>query len=159
LLEERLHVTPALWFSLANSLALFGWVLMTVGLWSRGAWRGRLLWVGGRLLPLLLCAGYAVLLPVYAGTAPDGGFGTLPQVQALFAAPGMALAGWLHFLAFDLLVGRWIVDDTCQRRLPRLAVMPSLVLTFLAGPVGLLLHLALRRPLAPAPAAASGHAG
>jgi hypothetical protein len=78
------------------------------------------------------------------GSAPGGGFGTLDEVAALFRSPGNLLAGWLHYLAFDLFVGRWIVDDALSRAGPRWPVLPCLALTFLFGPVGLLLHFALR---------------
>jgi len=150
-------MTPSDWFTVANPTALLGWLLLAVGLFSSSTWRSRLLAWGGRAVPLLLCAGYAAALAAYWGTAPGGGFATLGQVATLFRTPGLLMAGWVHFLAFDLFVGRWIVDDALAHRLPRLAVLPSLVLTFLFGPVGLLLHFgmrtALRAPRAGRPAA------
>lgn len=137
-------MSPATSFSLANAVALLGWLLLLAGLWAEGGWRRRLLRLGGRVVPLLLAAGYAAAMALYWGTAPGGGFGSLAQVAALFSAPGLLLAGWVHFLAFDLFVGRWIVDDTLTRGMSRVTALPCLVLTFLAGPVGLLLHFGLR---------------
>ncbi|MCP5271112.1 MAG: DUF4281 domain-containing protein [Burkholderiaceae bacterium] len=131
-------------FSLASTIAMLGWLVLLAGLWAPGRWRPPLLWVGGRAVPLLLSAGYAVALARHWGAAPGGGFGSLAEVAALFSAPGLLLAGWVHYLAFDLFVGRWIVDETLAHRLSRTAALPSLVLTFLAGPVGLLLHFGLR---------------
>lgn len=136
-------MSPATAFSLANAVALLGWLLLLAGLWATGGRRSRLLRLGGRVVPLLLAAAYAAALGFYWGTAPGGGFGSLAQVAALFSAPGLLLAGWVHYLAFDLFVGRWIVDDTLARGMSRVAVLPCLVLTFLAGPVGLLLHFVL----------------
>jgi Domain of unknown function (DUF4281) len=60
---------------------------------------------------------------------------------AAAAPPGKMPGGWVHFLAFDLLVGWWIVDDTLSRgrsRLPLFVVLPA---TFMYGPVGLLLQV------------------
>lgn len=131
-------------FSLASTVALLGWLVLLAGLWAPVRWRTALLWVAGRLVPLLLSAGYAALMALQWGRAPGGGFGSLAQVAALFSAPGLLLAGWVHYLAFDLFVGRWIVDETLAHRLSRLAALPCLVLTFLAGPVGLLLHVGVR---------------
>lgn len=53
-------------------------------------------------------------------------------------------AGWTHYLAFDLFIGGWEVRDARQRGIPHLLVVPVLVLTFLVGPAGLLLYLAIR---------------
>jgi hypothetical protein len=137
-------MSPSTAFSVANALALLGWVVLLAGLWTSGAWRRRCLRLGGRAVPLLLSTGYAAAMALYWGTAPGGGFGSLAQVAALFSAPGLLLAGWVHYLAFDLFIGRWIVDDTLARGMSRVAALPCLVLTFLAGPVGLLLHFVLK---------------
>ncbi len=137
-------MTPSEAFSVANPTALLGWLLLIAGLFASGRARSVLLLAGGRALPLLLCLAYAATLVWSWGSAPGGGFASLEQVVTLFRSPGMLLAGWIHFLAFDLFVGRWIVDDALGRRLPRLAVLPSLVLTFLFGPIGLGLHFMVR---------------
>lgn len=142
-------MTPAAWFSLANTFALLGWLILAAGLFAPagGAWRDRLLLLAGRVWPLVLGVGYAAALATHWGSAPGGGFGSLEAVAALFRSPGNLLAGWVHYLAFDLFIGRWIVDDAHTRGVPRPAVLPCLVLTFLFGPVGLLLHFALRTAL------------
>lgn len=60
------------------------------------------------------------------------------QVREALATPDVFLAGWTHYVAFDLFVGRWIWEDALSRgRSSRLA----LVLTWLFGPAGLSLHL------------------
>lgn len=64
------------------------------------------------------------------------------QLRRALANPDAFLAGWTHYLAFDLFVGRWIWEDATSAgttaRLP-------LLLTWMAGPAGLTLHLARRR--------------
>jgi ABA DEFICIENT 4-like len=99
-------------------------------------------------MPALLAVVYAVLLALSL-PGSDGGFSSLTGVRALFADPRGLLAGWTHYLAFDLFIGGWEVRDAQQRGIPHLLVVPALALTFLAGPAGLLLYLAvsrLRRP-------------
>jgi hypothetical protein len=54
------------------------------------------------------------------------------------------LAGWTHYLAFDLFIGGWEVRDAQRRGIPHLLIVPALVLTFLLGPAGLLFYLAIR---------------
>ena len=60
----------------------------------------------------------------------------------------LLLAGWLHYLAFDLLIGRWEVRDAQQRGIPHLLVIPCLALTFLFGPAGWLLYRVVQKTAA-----------
>jgi hypothetical protein len=66
----------------------------------------------------------------------------------LFTDPAIALAGWLHYLAFDLFVGAWITRTAQAARIPHLLILPCLVLTFLFGPAGFLAFTALRATFA-----------
>jgi hypothetical protein len=61
----------------------------------------------------------------------------------LFTDRWLVLAGWVHYLAFDLFIGSWQVRDARRNHVPFLLVLPCLVLTFLFGPIGLLLYLIL----------------
>ena len=94
-------------------------------------------------MPGLLAVGYVALLAGTLGHS-DGGFSSLAAVRALFDNPWALLAGWTHYLAFDLFIGGWEVRDAQRRGIPHLLVVPALVLTFLFGPGGLLLYLAIR---------------
>jgi hypothetical protein len=150
-------MTPNALFSLASSAASLAWLMLIIGLLLQG-WAnvprsaelaGRvMLWLGGRLIPVLLSLGYAAAIARWWGTGP-GGFSSLADVAALFSVPGLLLAGWVHYLAFDLWVGRWEIDALAAHTnagwVLRLLVIPCLILTFLFGPIGLLLFLALLR--------------
>jgi len=95
------------------------------------------------LVPLLLSLVYAgLVLAFWAGAS--GGLGSLTQVMQLFDQPEIALAGWVHYLAFDLFVGAWIVRTARVEDINHLFVLPCLVLTFLFGPAGFLAFSALR---------------
>lgn len=134
-------------FSLANLTALLGWAVLLASPVLPRALRI----VPRLVVPALLALAYLVLALTSFGGA-EGGFSTLAGVATLFSTPEVLLAGWLHFLAFDLLVGAFIVEDRERTDLPFLLVVPCLALTFLAGPAGFLLYLVLgyalgRRPL------------
>jgi Domain of unknown function (DUF4281) len=139
-------------FRLANSAALLGWV----ALWLSPSSTPRAPAVRrftGRVLPLLLSLLYVAMLAVH--WRGEGGFGSLAEVRALFDVPGALVAGWVHYLAFDLFVGSWIAERCAAPALPHWQLLPLLVLTFLFGPVGLLGYALLRtmRPSSPSPSA------
>jgi Domain of unknown function (DUF4281) len=94
-------------------------------------------------MPLLLGVVYVVLMVAALGRG-EGGFSSLADVRTLFDNPWTLLAGWTHYLAFDLFIGGWEVRDAQRRGIPHPLIVPSLVLTFLLGPAGLLLYQATR---------------
>jgi hypothetical protein len=126
-------------FSILNLIAMAAWLPLLF--LPRKRWATAVVPV---VIPLLLAVVYVVLV---AASLPwgDGGFSSLAAVSALFANPWGLLAGWTHYLAFDLFIGGWEVRDAQQRGIPHLLVVPALVLTFLFGPAGLLLYLAIRQ--------------
>lgn len=135
-------LNPATAFQLVNLLALSGWCVLVVDTLRR---RPAARWPS-RWAPSVLATAYAVLvagLALRSATPVD--FSRIEGVQALFAEPLWLLAGWLHYLAFDLWVGAWMVDQAAQSGLARPAVLACLALTFLFGPAGWLAFMALRR--------------
>jgi hypothetical protein len=131
-------------FSIANAVALAGWVLLAA--FPHRRWPAE--WVSGWLLPALLAGAYAIIVAASWGSTP-GGFSSLSAVSQLFSNPWMLLAGWIHYLAFDLLVGSWIVRDSRRRGIKHPWVLPSLLLTFLFGPAGWLSYLGVRAATRP----------
>lgn len=126
-------------FAIANPLAMLGWLGLALFPGRRIVVDG----ISGVAIPALLALAYAGLIAAFfAGS--DGGFGSIEAVRALFQSDALLVAGWLHYLAFDLFVGAWEVRTARQEGIPHLLVLPCLALTFLFGPVGLLLFLALR---------------
>jgi hypothetical protein len=92
--------------------------------------------------PALLYA--AVVLPRLGAIWPAIARPTLPGIATLLGSPEGATIAWVHFLAFDLFVGRWIYLDSQQRRLSPLLTAPVLFLTLMLGPLGFLIYLVLR---------------
>ena len=133
-----------LMFELGSMLALVGWGCLIIGslpIWS--SLSCRLLFLGGRVLPILLSLLYLLLLIKYWGSAPQGGYDSLTSVGVLFDSPGNLAAGWTHFLAFDLFIGRWIIDEVRRENIASWRLAICLPLTFFIGPVGLLAHFSL----------------
>jgi len=132
-------MTPDQIFSIVNLVALAGWVLLAV-LPGR-AWVTSLITTA--VIPALLAATYIVVLGLHWGDT-DGGFGSLSQVATLFTSRWALLAGWTHYLAFDLLVGSWEARDARAHGIPHWLVLPCLFLTFMFGPAGWLLYMTVR---------------
>ena len=130
-------------FSLGGAVVMPCWLLLLfVPSWR---WTQRL---ATFVAPLLLALAYFFLL-LGAHAPPSAGFRSLAQVALLFSVRRALLAGWLHYLAFDLFTGAWEARDAVRLGISRWLVAPCLALTFLFGPVGLacylLLRLAMRR--------------
>ncbi|HUP39924.1 MAG TPA: ABA4-like family protein [Vicinamibacterales bacterium] len=135
-------MTPDQVFTIANGAALCGWLLLIV-LPGR-AWVNRL--VAGTVVPAAFAVLYTVIIAKYFFRS-DGGFSSLTDVTRLFSSPWLLLAGWVHYLAFDLLVGSWEARDARERGINHLFVVPCLILTFLFGPAGWLLYMGVRSQL------------
>src|SRR6202453_4946278 len=95
-------------FRLCNSTALAGWDLLVVSGWSPRAWRMISSLITGLLVPSLLCGLYLVLIFTH-WSGHRGGFTSLTNVMLLFTDRSLVLAGWVHYLAFDLFIGSWQV--------------------------------------------------
>jgi hypothetical protein len=131
-------MTPERLFSILNLVAILGWfplVFLPKFRWARA--------VVPVAIPIVLAVVYVVIVATTFGRS-EGGFSSLADVGTLFENPWALLAGWVHYLSFDLLVGGWEVRDARERGVPHLLVIPALILTFLFGPAGLLVYLTVR---------------
>ena len=131
-------------FDIATAGALIGWLMLAFAPLKRAC-----LVPGARVVGVLLAVLYSgLLIGAVMGGGMEGDITSLAGVTALFARPEGVLVGWVHYLAFDLWVGAWAVEDADRRGLKHWAVLPCLAFIFLAGPLGLLLYLAARSGLA-----------
>ncbi len=128
-------------FKLLSAVPLVGWAALLMAPWGRD-----LMVAVARVVAVALAVGYAAMLAAAlsrpGAAAPD--FNSLAFLAHAFSDPHVMLIGWTHYLAFDLWVGAWEVEEAGRSGVRHWAVVPSLVLTFLAGPVGLLLFLGMR---------------
>lgn len=125
-------------FSLAGAGAMSGWLALLVAPPGHALSRRFVL-----ATALVLSSLYAALIGVF-WTQGSGGLGSLDEVARLFEHRGLMLAGWVHYLAFDLLIGLWEREEAHRIGLTRWVLAPCLLLTLLLGPIGLLVFLGAR---------------
>lgn len=132
-----------LYFQMSNTLALLAWIALVM-------------FPGRRVVSDIACAivvpaglavAYAAIIgwKLVAGGPPPGDLMTINGLQAAFADDWVFAAAWTHYLAFDMVVGAWIARDAVRLGIAWPLRTVTLVLTFLAGPVGFLLHVLVRR--------------
>lgn len=126
-------------FLVANAYVLVGWLALVF--LPRADFTPGLVRYG---VILLLAITYSIIIPLGFSEAPDGGFSTIEGVRALFASDYALVAGWIHYLAFDLFVGLWVNQESVQINLPWPLRILCLLFTFMAGPFGLLLFFIMK---------------
>ena len=142
-------MTPEIVFSYVGTVAMVGWALLILGP-RRFAWFNAIpLWI----IPAGLAAVYAALIfSRFSGVG--GGFDSLANVAVLMTNDWALLAGWVHFLAFDLFVGAVMAGRMDRVGVGRLVQAPILGVTFMLGPLGFLVagltELGLRAQSLPA---------
>ncbi len=130
------------WFSMAGMITLPSWLaLIFLPRWDR------LRWILRYAVPGTLAIAYTVLAVVYFAQAKGGGYDTLAQVKALLGTDPTLLAGWVHYLAFDLFVGVWIAERADAIGISRWLQAPILIVTFLFGPIGYLMFIGAQTAL------------
>lgn len=132
-------MNPETLFTAANLTAAVFWLLLIIA----PGWRLTETLLAPVIVALLLAVAYAVLL-IPQLNSEGGGLGSLAQVRLAFDNDHILLAAWIHYLVFDLFIGCWEMRDARRVGMPHLAVIPCLILTFMLGPIGLLLYLSLR---------------
>jgi hypothetical protein len=128
------------WFGYAGQAAMLGWLIL-VFLPRRWA---LLTAIPRYVIPFGLSLLYAGFAMTHFFGVEGGGYGSLDQVAALLGTREMLLAGWVHYLAFDLFIGGWIAVEADKIGVNRVIQAPILIATFMFGPVGLATFLAMR---------------
>ncbi|HTE28905.1 MAG TPA: ABA4-like family protein [Chryseolinea sp.] len=131
-------MTPDIIFKLSNGLAMIGWIILIL----LPRYRSDKLVIG--IFVTLLAIVYAYLVFDEFKPRDLEGFGSLQGVSVLFQRPKILLAGWVHYLAFDLMVGLWTKNNGFKQGVNHWYLAPCLVFTFLLGPLGLLFYLIIR---------------
>ena len=125
--------------NVCQNAAPIGWLLMAIA--PRWRWTRRIVLSG--LYPLILGLVYLSLIVFFFGQS-EGDFGSLQGVAKLFENPYALTAGWIHYLAFDMFIGAWEVNDSQKHGISHLLVIPCLFFTLMFGPIGLILYFAIR---------------
>jgi len=132
---------PSSVFLFANYLAIPMWILMIfLPDWKVTSWL-----VERKIIPIVLATVYAIYISL-AITSGDGmDFGSLEAVMDLFTEEQAVLAGWIHYLVFDLLIGMWMLNQKEAIGIHRVLMAICLFFTFILGPIGFLLFTLFKR--------------
>ncbi|RNC86252.1 MAG: DUF4281 domain-containing protein [Winogradskyella sp.] len=133
-------MTTAEVFSIANLMAMLMWILMIV----LPKWKGTRFLIDFKVIPLLLSLSYIVYMLSYIQAGGGLDFGNLSSVMDVFTKENAVMAGWVHYLAFDLLIGMWMLNQNQKLGIHQLIMVPCLIGTFMLGPVGFLLFMTIR---------------
>lgn len=133
-------MTPTEVFSIAGMITMPMWILMIL----LPKWKVTRFLIDFKVIPLLLSILYSIYIfqAIQISGAMD--FGSLASVMDLFTEENAVLAGWVHYLAFDLVVGMWMLDQNKKLRIHQLVMAPCLFGTFMLGPLGFLLFMMVR---------------
>lgn len=133
-------MTPAEVFKIVGMLAMSMWLLLIF----LPKWKVTRFFIDYKIVPIVLSIIYAVYITkaMIAGGGMD--FGSLKSVMQLFTVENAVLAGWIHYLAFDLLVGMWIVNQNKTLKIHPIIIAPCLLGTFMLGPIGFLAFMIIR---------------
>jgi hypothetical protein len=139
---------PELLFSHVGTAAMAGWALLIFGPRRYGWINAIPLWI----IPAGLSLVYGLIIfSRFSGMG--GGFDSLASVATLMSDDWALLAGWVHYLAFDLFVGAVMAARMDRVAVSRVVQAPILGATFMLGPLGFLIaaltELGLRASLLP----------
>lgn len=129
-------MTPSSIFSFGNAFVVLGWLLLL----ALPHWKyTQALVLNG--VVLLLAVIYAVMVISDLGSFEADSFNSLESVKALFTTDKAIAIGWLHYLAFDLFVGAYVVKKSKEIGLARWIYSLILPFVFMFGPVGYLIFV------------------
>ena len=134
-------MTPSQVFSYAGMIVMPMWILMIF----LPKWKATKFLMNYKVVPLVLAVVYAVY--IVKGLLILGGmmdFGSLASVMDLFTEENAVLAGWVHYLAFDLLIGMWMIKQNESVGIHQVLMAPCLLGTFMFGPLGFLLFMTMK---------------
>ncbi len=132
-------MTPENFYWYSSILIFIPWLALTFA--PNWRWSETLASVSA----IILMVASAYFTFIYLRTGNEGGHVfSFDGIRNLLRNTDMLMTGWLNYLAFALLVGIWETNDAHKSKIPHIFVAPCLLLTFIAGPVGLLLYLLIR---------------
>lgn len=126
-------------FTAANTLAMIGWIILIF----LPFWQASDKFITSIIITLMALV-YTWLMFTAFKPSDMEGFSSLNGVKKLFENDKLVVAGWVHYLAFDLLAGMFIKNNGIRYNINHWLLVPCMLLTFLFGPFGLLLFLIIR---------------
>lgn len=122
-------------FLIANTLALFSWLAIIIFSTNTNVIKT----VKYFIVSILAVTYVVLIMPLLKDFELDS-FATLQNVKELFTSNQMVTAGWIHYLAFDLFIGIFIIENSIALGIKKWKYLFCLPFTFMFGPLGLLLY-------------------
>lgn len=126
-------------FFICNNLALVSWIILIFFTF----WKNRDRFIFSIVIVLLAILYSWIMLSNFSAELLRD-FSTLDGISRLFTNKTLLLGGWIHYLAFDLFTGIYIMRNARENGLNHWIIVPALLLTFLLGPFGLLVYLVIK---------------
>lgn len=133
-------MSPDSIFQTCSTIAMAGWLVLLI---ISPFWSSFDKFLIGIIITLLAIV-YAWLIFQVFTPGDFEKFSSLNGVMELFTDKTAVTAGWIHYLAIDLLTGIWIKKNAQKYNIHHLIVLPCLLVTFMLAPIGLLLYLLVR---------------
>ena len=133
-------MSPDSIFQACSTIAMAGWLVLLI---ISPFWSSFDKFLIGIIITLLAIV-YAWLIFQVFTPGDFEKFSSLNGVMELFTDKTAVTAGWIHYLAIDLLTGIWIKKNAQKYNIHHLILMPCLLVTFMLAPIGLLLYLLVR---------------
>jgi hypothetical protein len=126
-------------FQFGNTFVLLGWILLVlIPYWKYT----QPIIMSGIIIVLAVIYSFLILKDI-GGFNPDS-FSSLNNVMQLFTNEDSVAAGWMHYLAFDLFVGAYIMRKSKALGISRILATICLPFTFMFGPMGYLLFFIIK---------------
>lgn len=127
-------------FTVSCIIALFGWITLIFlsPRWTK--WDKFVVCIVVVLLSLV----YSYLNFTNFSMEDLKRFGSLSGISEIYQNNNLLMAGWAHFLAFDLLVACWIKGNSVKHGINHWVIVPSIILTCMLGPLGFLSYIVIR---------------
>lgn len=127
-------------FTIVNMIAIPMWLLMIIF----PKWKVTGFLIDFKVIPIILSLIYAIYIIQTLFSGPPMDFGSLESVMVLFTSENAVLAGWVHYLAFDLLIGMWMLNENKTLNIHPFLMAPCLIGAFMFGPIGFLLFMGIK---------------
>ncbi len=125
-------------FQIVNTIVLPAWLILIFA--PKQKWRNPVIYS----FAAVMASVYAFYVLTGLNNFDPSSFGSLVGVKALFTHDEAVLAGWVHYLVFDLLIGNWILNQSIKHGVKHYLVIPCLLLSFMFGPIGYLLFTIIK---------------
>lgn len=121
-------------FQIVNTIVLPAWLILIF--FPKKSWRNPIIYGFAMVMALV----YVYYIIIGFGDLDLEAFSELEGVKGMFTSDEAVLTGWVHYLAFDLLVGNWVVNNAQKHKINHYLIIPCLFFCFMFGPIGYLLY-------------------